>query len=672
MRAKLHIKKSEIEEAKKIYLSVLSAFPENKRAQEGLTALKKPNQKIIPQNLPEEEVKKLINFYKQGYFFDVIKLAQSFKEQYPNSIILWNILGSSAIQTGMLELANCAFQTVVYLNPAHADGFNNLGIVLKKQGKLNDAIKAYKKAIFIRPNYPEAYNNMGIALQNQSKLKEAIEAHKKAILIKPNYAEAYNYMGMALQNQRKSNEAIEAFKKAISIKPEFAEAYNNIGLELHNQGKLDKAKEAYNKAILIRPNYVDAYNNIGITLKVQGELDKAIQSYKKAISLQPNYAKAYINIGNALKEQGNLDEALFANKKGISINPNYAEAYKNSGLILIDQGKMNEAFESFNKALSIEPNLPSAHYGCSIIHNLQGNLEKGFKKYEWRLKMKELKIKPPRKTFTWDGSKSLIGKRFAVYEEQGLGDIIQFCRYLILLKQKGAEITFKVNKKMHALLKTLDEAILLVDNDPDENDIDFEIALMSLPHLLNTNLNTIPSMGSYLYADRDKIVSWSKRFKKPSFKIGICWQGSKNKIDVGRSFDLSLFKDISRLPNVELISLHKGEGENQIKDINFELTTLGSVFDSGEDAFVDTAAVMANCNLIITSDTAIAHLAGALGCPTWVILKKVPDWRWMLGRNDSPWYPKMKLFRQKKRNDWGEVFEIIKKDLLSLIKSKEN
>ena len=187
---------------------------------------------------------------------------------------------------------------------------------------------------------------------------------------------------------------------------------------------------------------------------------------------------------------------------------------------------------------------------------------------------------------------------------------------------------------------------------------------MSLPYLFNTNLDTIPSSKSYLFANHDKVISWGKCFTKPTFKIGICWQGATLQSAVGKSFPLSLFEDISKLPNVELISLHKGEGEKQIKDINFDLTTLGNDFDSGENAFIDTAAVMANCDLIITSDTAIAHLAGALGCCTWVILKKVPDWRWMLDRNDSPWYPNMKLYRQKKYDDWEEIFETIKKDLL--------
>ena len=225
---------------------------------------------------------------------------------------------------------------------------------------------------------------------------------------------------------------------------------------------------------------------------------------------------------------------------------------------------------------------------------------------------------------------------------------------------------------MHVLLQTVDKDIVLVDSDPEDSEIDFEAPLMSLPHLFNTNLSTIPSSKSYLYANRGKVISWGNRLKKPTFKVGICWQGSTLQSAVGRSVSLSLFEDISKLPNVELISLHKGEGEKQIRDINFNLTTFGHDFDSGENAFIDTAALMVNCDLIISCDTSIAHLAGALGCQIWVALKKIPEWRWMLDRTDSPWYPNMTLYRQKEPDNWETVFKSIKQDLLSLIKNKQN
>jgi hypothetical protein len=302
---------------------------------------------------------------------------------------------------------------------------------------------------------------------------------------------------------------------------------------------------------------------------------------------------------------------------------------------------------------------------------LRGNVETGFNFYEWRLRKKKPTVVPARSNLIWDGEKSLSGKHFVIYEEQGLGDIIQFCRYLPLLEQKGANVTFKVKPNLHALLQTMDSNSRLVTSLPEESEIDFETPLMSLPHLLNTRLETIPAANPYLFADQERVQAWSERVSTDQFKVGICWQGKKAKADLGRSFPLSLFEGISRIPNVELISLHKGEGEAQLAGIDFDVTTLGHDFDAGQDAFLDTAAVMMNCNLIITSDTSVAHLAGAIGRPTWVALKQTPDWRWMLDRPDSPWYPTMTLYRQESRGDWVDVFETIERDLRSLLQQKK-
>ena len=460
------------------------------------------------------------------------------------------------------------------------------------------------------------------------------------------------------------------FKNAETIIQNYPNSFiiwNLLGVAAYEIKKFDYAIMSYKKAISINPKYEHSYNNLGLVLRDQGEVDSAIEAYEKAILNNPGNALFYNNLGALLSEQGKNNESIEACKKAILLKPDYPEAYNNLGAILRDQGKISEAIEACNKAVLLKPDYAEAYYSLSFSYNLKGDLENGFKLYEWRLKEKRFVARTPRKNLTWNGKKSVLGKKFFVYEEQGLGDIIQFARYLLLLKKKGADVTFRVKKKMHSLLKTLDEDIIFVEDDPAQNNIDFETPLMSLPNLFKTHLNTIPLMTSYLQANHDKVKSWCERLTKDTFKVGICWQGSKNKIDFGRSFPLTLFKDISKLPNIELISLHKGEGENQIKDINFELTTIGDDFDAGENAFEDTAAIMMNCDLIITSDTATAHLAGALGCPTWVALKKVPDWRWMLEQNQSPWYPNMKLYRQKELGDWDHVFEIIKRDLELLI-----
>ena len=589
-------------------------------------------------NPPQEIFNHLKTLLNNGKFSDACEKAKTIIKQHPKSFILWNILGVSFYE-------------------------------LKK---FDDAIKSYEKAVSFNPKYAHAYINLGIALRAQGKLDAAINFSEKAVLIEPHNSLSYNNLGALFTEQGKFDEAIEVYKKVILMQPNYAEAHNNLGVALRGLGKIDKAIEAYKKSLKLQPDYSNAYNNLSAALRDKGEFNEAIEACKKAISLQSDYVEPYYNLGVLLQDQGDFKEAIEAYNKAISFQPDYVDAYNNLGNVLLDLGNLEEAMDMFNKAISLKPDYAEAYYNLSFPYNLKGDFKKGLKLYEFRLTRKKPETRIPRGHLIWDGKKSILGKKFFVYEEQGLGDVIQFCRYLLLLKQKGAEVIFTVKPKMHTLLRTLDKDIVFVDIDFDENSIDFETPLMSLPYLFNTNLDSIPSMTSYLSVDQNRIISWEKHLAKDGFKVGICWQGSKAKIDFGRSFPLTLFKDISKLPNVELISLHKGEGEKQIEDINFDLTVLGNNFDNGEDAFVDTAAVMANCDLIITSDTAIAHLAGALGCRTWVVLKKIPDWRWMLDRNDSPWYPNMKLYRQKERDNWEEVFETIKKDLQSLITLNEN
>ena len=499
------------------------------------------------------------------------------------------------------------------------------------------------------------------------------DAEKLAISISqefPNHQFAWKALGVIFAQTGRNSEAVHANQTAVSLSPQDAGAHSNLGNVLKELGRLDEALASYKQAIVLNPNFAEAHYNLGVTFKAQGRLDEALASYKQAIVLKSNYAEAHSNLGNVLKELGKLDEALASYKQAISLKPNFAGAHNNLGNVLKEIGKLDEAELTYKQAISLKPNFAEAHYNLSVIHLLQGNLDKGFNFYEWRSRKKEQSVAPARTKFIWDGKQKLYNKNFVVYEEQGLGDIIQFCRYLPLLEQEGADVTFKVKQVLHTILQTMPCSFNLSKSHPKESKIDFETPLMSLPNLFNTDLNSIPASIPYLYADSDRTKTWADRLSKDKFKIGICWQGSKSKIDFGRSFPLSNFKNISKLRNIELISLHKGEGEDQISYIDFDVTTLGPNFDVGQDAFIDTAAVMMNCDLIITSDTAVAHLSGALGCPTWVVLKYVPDWRWMLDRSDSPWYPTMALYRQKTVGNWVSIFEEIKHDLSLLMNQK--
>ena len=556
------------------------------------------------------------------------------ENESPPLELLYQLLG--LYRNGKLKDAEELSLEITQKFPKHQLAWKVLGGLLAATGRISEAIDANQTAVALSPQDAEAHNNLGVSLQNLGKLKEAELSFIQAIALKPDYAEAYSNFGFMLKEVGRFHEAVANCNQAIALKPGLAGAHNNLGIALQELLKFDEAEKSYRQAIAFKPEYVEAHSNLGSLLQEQGKLDKAEESYNQALSLKPDYANALDNLGSLHHEWGNFSKAESSYKQAIALTTDNARIYLN----------------------------------LSITYLLRGRFDKGLQLYEYRLQDKSNTTPIPKPNLTWDGSGKVDGKKFLVYEEQGLGDIIQFSRYLTMLEAKGAIVTFKVTAKLHALLKTMRNSVNLSEVHLNESDIDFEAPLMSLPLLFDTHKESIPVQSSYLLADPGKIANFASKLRGKSFKVGICWQGGLSKVDKGRSFPLSLFKSISELSDIELISLQKGEGENQISEVTFDIKSFGADLDQGQDAFLDTAALIVNCDLIITSDTAVAHLAGALGCPTWVALKRIPDWRWMLETTSTPWYPSMKLYRQRKAGDWDSVFHRIKKDLSNLIENK--
>ena len=369
------------------------------------------------------------------------------------------------------------------------------------------------------------------------------------------------------------------------------------------------AYQNFQKSLQISPKFFNAIKYLGYIKQKEEDYNLAIHFYEKFLKKNPSCAETNNNIGFCFEKKNQFAQALNYYKKSIKFNPVYFEAYHNMGNVLQKLGELDKATDSYEKALNITPNNPETllNYGCANLR--KGFLKIGFQMYENRFYSKELICKPPKKKLAWDGEKSLLGKHFFVYDEQGFGDIIQFSRYLLLLTEKGAKVTFKVRKDLHKLLSTLQADINIISNYPNYEEIDFESSLLSLPYLFRTNLQNIPNPKRYIFADEKKITFWKKLLDNEKFKIGINWQGSKD----DKSFNLNYFKKIAELPNVQLISLQKGEGEIDLKNIDFPIKSFNGEIDNDGNAFVDTAAIIVNCDLIITCDTSIAHLSGALG-----------------------------------------------------------
>jgi Tfp pilus assembly protein PilF len=464
--------------------------------------------------------------------------------------------------------------------------------------------------------------------------------------------------------QGRNDEALKHISVALKLQPSNTAALANYALVLVTLGRLEQALASYDKALAIEPDYVDALVNRGNILVELKRFDEALASYDKALAIKPDYVDLLKNRAIVLVKLNRLDEALASYDKALAIKPDYVEALANRGSVLTMLKRHDEALASYDRALKIRPGHPDALIDRGWLALLQGKYAEGWRDYESRREVKKLPALWPK----WKGE-DLREKRIIVYEEQGLGDVIQCCRFLTLLAARGAQVTFLVRTSLHRLLRPFERAVRVVDKPPTAEIFDFQSALMSLPGGLDTTLENIPADIPYLYPEEPLVARWQERLGSQGFKVGICWQGKPDyKDEPGRSIPLRSFQPLARVPGVRLISLQKHHGLDQLENLppDMRVEALGQHFDNGPDAFVDTAAMMSCLDLIITSDTSIAHLAGALGRPVWVTLKHVPHWLWMLDRTDSPWYPTMTLYRQEVRDDWTTVFRAITDDLAKL------
>jgi tetratricopeptide (TPR) repeat protein len=549
-------------------------------------------------------------------------------------------------------------QAVVVAFPQAGVGWKALGLAQKQQGKNSDAAIALGKAISIDAADPESHNILGATLADLGRLSEAEANYRRAIELQADFASAHNNLGNLLLHSARPAEAVNSFYRAIASKSDFVQAHSNLGNALRDLGHMEEATASYRRALLIDPTYAVAHANLGVVLKQLGRLDEALASYRRAVELRPQLAQAHNNLGNVLLAMNAPEEAEASHRRAIELRPDVAEFHCHLGDSLRDQGRLTEAEASFERAIELKPNLVAAHHNMSYVLLARGDFDRGLAEHEWRKASTSQIVRWSSSKPAWTGEQDVAGRRVLVHYEQGLGDTLQYCRYLKTLRERDAQVLFLPQAPLKALMSTLDKGIRIVDQDIDEASYDLHCSLHSLPFIFNTRVEAIPAEVPYLSADPSRVERWRSVVGKDGFKVGIAWQGSPQGTAMGKAFPLAMLAPIAGLPNVRLISLQKNAGQEQIdnRPSDLPVMTLGKEFDSGPAAFLDTAAVMQSLDLIITADTSIAHLAGALARPTWVALFHSADWRWLRGRSDSPWYPTMRLFRQKKRNDWPSVF----------------
>ncbi|MCY2989818.1 MAG: tetratricopeptide repeat protein [Planctomycetota bacterium] len=544
-----------------------------------------------------------------------------------------------------------------------ADGQNQeawrlLGEVCLFQSKAAEATQGLQQALQLGPLPAEGHNNLGVALAKQGRLEEAVGHYLQAVQLKPTYVECYNNLGVAMTDLARPAEAVAYLRRALDLNPNYPLAHNSLGIALAALGQLDEAQASYHQALRLRPNYANAYNNLGIALAAQGKLDEAVASYHQALRFQADNVSALNALGAALAAQGKLDEAVASYEQARQSDPEYAETYNNAAVAHMQQGALDEAVAGYAQALQRKPEYADAHKNLSMALLLKGDLERGWREYEWRWRCKDFSL-PPYAQPIWDGS-SLRGRTLLLQAEQGLGDTLQFIRYASLLQQQGGTVVAACQKALLPVLANCPGVDALVNRDGPLPPFDVYAPLLSLPRILGTTLESVPAEVPYLFANPQLVDHWRERLREiPGFKIGINWHGRPGHgIWRQRNIPLSQFAELARLPGVQLISLQKGAGRDELSAVRdqFPVVDLGDEVDEAHGAFTDTAAIMLNLDLVITSDTAVPHLAGALGVPVWVALPFAACWRWLLQREDSPWYPTMRLFRQTEFGNWSQVF----------------
>lgn len=473
---------------------------------------------------------------------------------------------------------------------------------------------------------------------------------------RPDSGEALALLGLLACRGRQYDRAIQLLKRAIAIDGTAAECHCNLGVALNARGEFDQAIAAYRRAIELQPDRAELHANLGATLASARRWDDAIAAYKSSLGLKPDFADAHYNLGNALRAIEQLDQAAAAYRDAIRCNPSFAEAHSNLGVVLRSQGRLDESIASYEKAIELAPEFPEPHWNRAVALLLAGDYARGWAEYEWRHRQpwaKPISFTQPR----WNGE-DLASRTILLYAEQGLGDTIQFSRFIPLVAARGATVVLACQPELRELLRALPGVHRVVTTGNALPAFDVQCPLMSLPGIFGTRIDSIPNQIAYLTADPRLIEAWSSRFQSNDrrLRVGLAWSGRpEHQGDRQRSVPLAELAPLAANESVALYSLQKGPAAEQIVGAPPPLRLID--FTSELASFSETAALIQHLDLVISVDTAVAHLAAAMGKPVWLLLPFVPDWRWMLNRSDSPWYPTMRLFRQQRIGQWIDPVE---------------
>jgi tetratricopeptide (TPR) repeat protein len=538
-------------------------------------------------------------------------------------------------------------------------------VTLQQNGAYAEAEELYREILVLRPKHFDAIQLLGALALQSGRLEEGIALLKQAVTINGMQAPIHSNLAYAYNTLHRYKEALASANRALALRADFVDALNNRGNALAGLDQPAEALVSFERALALQPEFAQGWSNRACVLRDLGRPADALASCDQAIALQPNYADAWSNRANALSDLNRPEDAQQSYQRAIELAPALADAWNNLGLTLVDLGQHAQALVSYEHARTLNPAFAEAHWNESLCLLQMGRLAEGWQKYEWRWDRN--RIKASKRVFAkplWLGDFSIDGKTVLLHAEQGLGDTLQFCRYVAMVAALGARVLVEAPPELMRLLSKLAGAAELIEQGRQLPPFDCHCPLLSLPLAFRTEMATIPAATPYLFADAHASQRWAERIGNNApgaLKVGLVWAGGNRphvaelrKNDARRSITLDTLRPLFEVPQVQFYSLQKGPAAQQLALATGLAERVIDYTDELAD-FADTAALVANLDLVISVDTAVAHLAGALGKPVWILNRFDTCWRWMLEREDSPWYPGAQLFRQPALGDWASV-----------------
>jgi len=584
--------------------------------------------------------------------------------------------GSAFKALNQLEAALADYDWALALDGTLADAYSNRGVVLTELGRFVAALASLDRAIKSRADFAEAYFNRGNVLRLMNRREDALDSYNRALAINARYAAAYFNRGDLLREMSQGEAALESFSQAIAAWPSYAEAYVNRGNVLQELRQPVAALASYDAALRINPNSAEAFSNRGAVLRELGQFVPALASFTQAIAIKPDSAEAHCGKGNVLRELGELDAARASYEKALILKEDFAEAYSNLGVLLTELRQFDAAVASYDRAIALRKDYADARANRAMASLLLGDFEQGWQDYEWRGQQGGRSAVSPTERFSqpvWRGGPPLAGKTILLHCEQGLGDALQFCRYVTAVAELGAIIILEVPRLLASLLYGLEGVSRLIIQGEALPEFDYHCPLMSLPLAFGTTLASIPARVPYLKGSAEQVARWRQiTGERTRFRVGLVWSGGFRpdqpalwSVNRRRNIPLAKLAPL-RHAGMDFYSLQKGQpAESELAELtaqNWDGPQLIDLTDKLHD-FSDTAALIAQLDLVISVDTSTAHLAGALGKPVWILNRFDGCWRWLLNRIDSPWYPTAMLYRQERSGDWDSVVSRVRADL---------